>query len=207
MGLTRAKIIIEHSGEQFDVMFNPEEGYNLSTGNNFASHAVPGLSAPLLQFVSGNMKTLDMELFFDTTDARQDVRDQTNRITGLLKIQSDLHAPPVLRVSWATLQFRCVLAQVGQRFTRFLEDGRPTRARLACTFNEFIDAEREGKEVNRQTADFTKEHTVQNGETISAIAFQHYEDPTLWRPIAIANGLDDPRALVPGQLLRVPALQ
>ena len=98
------------------------------------------------------------------------------------------------------------LARVGQRFTRFLEDGRPTRARLSVTFNEFIDEEREAKEVNRQTADFTREHVVQDGETVSSIAFKHYEDPRLWRPIALANGLDDPRSIVRGQLLRVPSL-
>ena len=41
----------------FPVLFNPEE-YTLSKDNNFAQIAVPGLRAPLLQFVSGNMQTL-----------------------------------------------------------------------------------------------------------------------------------------------------
>ena len=50
---------------QFPVLFNPEE-YTLNQDNNFASQAVPGLSAPLLQFVNGNLQTLEMELFFDT---------------------------------------------------------------------------------------------------------------------------------------------
>jgi hypothetical protein len=205
MGLTKARILVEHTGEQFTVMFNPEE-YALSKDNNFASHAVPGLSSPLLQFVAGNLRTLEMELFFDTTDDRRDVREETGRVVGLLDIRSDLHAPPVIRVSWATLQFRCVLARASQRFTRFLEDGRPTRARVSCTFNEFIDEEREAKEVNRQTADFTKAHVVRRGESISDIAFLHYRDPQLWRPIADANALADPRLLVPGESLRVPSL-
>jgi hypothetical protein len=119
MGLTKAKIVIEHTGEQFNVMFNPEE-YALSKDNNFASQSVPGLSSPLLQFVNGNLRTLEMELFFDTTDDRRDVREETSRVIGLLDIRSDLHAPPVVRVSWASLQFRCVLARATQRFTRFL---------------------------------------------------------------------------------------
>jgi hypothetical protein len=205
MGLTKAKILIEHTGEQFNVMFNPEE-YALSKDNNFASQSVPGLSSPLLQFVNGNLRTLEMELFFDTTDDRRDVREETSRVIGLLDIRSDLHAPPVVRVSWASLQFRCVLARATQRFTRFLEDGRPTRARVSVTFNEFVDEGREAKEVNRQTADFTKTHIVQGGESISEIAFVHYRDPQLWRPIADANALADPRLLVPGEALRVPSL-
>ena len=205
MGLAKARITIEHNGQAFDVMFNPEE-YTLNKDNNFASQTIPGLSSPLLQFVHGNLRTLEMELFFDTTQQRSDVRDATGRVTDLLKIDSDLHAPPVLRVEWASLQFRCVLARVSQKFIKFLEDGRPVRARLNVTFNEFIDEEREAKEVNRQTADFTKFHVVTGGETLASIATLHYQDPQKWRPIAIANGIDDPRAIEAGQSLSVPSL-
>ena len=205
MALTKARITIEHTGEQFDVMFNPEE-YSISKDNNFASQAIPGLSSPLLQFVHGNLRTLDMELFFDTTQERTDVREQTQKIVNLLNIDSDLHAPPVLRIAWASLQLRCVLARVGQKFVKFLDDGRPIRARLTVTFNEFIDEEREAKEANRQTADFTKVHVVIESETLSAIAGRVYGDSSLWRAIAVANGIDDPRSIAPGQSLNVPSL-
>ena len=47
MGLTRAKILIEHTGEELEVMFNPEEGYTLNHDNNFASQNVPGLNLKL----------------------------------------------------------------------------------------------------------------------------------------------------------------
>jgi len=205
MALAKARITIEHNGRQFEVMFNPEE-YSLNKDNNFASQAIPGLSSPILHFVHGNLRTLEMELFFDTTDARTDVRDQTQKVVDLLKIDPDLHAPPVVRVAWGSLQLRCVLTRANQKFVKFLEDGRPTRARVTVTFSEFIDAEREAKEVNRQTADFTKIYTVQRGDTLSGIAVRFYEDPARWRPIAIANGIDDPLSLVPGQELHVPAL-
>ncbi len=207
MALAKARITVEHTGEQFDVMFNPEE-YTLNKDNNFASQAVPGLSSPLLQFVHGNLRTLDMELFFDTYEPKpaRDVREETQKIVNLLKIDPALHAPPILRVSWASLQFRCVLAKVSQKFVMFVEDGRPVRARLTVTFNEFIDEEREAKEVNRQTADFTKVHEVIQGETVSGIAGKLYDNPQLWRPIAIANGVEDPRSISAGQLLRVPSL-
>lgn len=205
MALAKARITIEHTGEQFDVMFNPEE-YSLNKDNNFASQAIPGLSSPLLQFVHGNLRTLEMELFFDTTQGRSDVREQTQKIVNLLKIDSDLHAPPVLRVVWASLQFRCVLARAGQKFVKFLDDGRPTRARINVTFNEFIDEEREAKEVNRQTADFSKVYVVRENDTLSGIAASFYSNPQLWRPIAVANDIDDPRSIVPGQTLNVPSL-
>jgi hypothetical protein len=134
------------------------------------------------------------------------VREETQRVLKLLDIDGDLHAPPVVKVSWASLQFRGVLARASQKFIMFLPDGRPVRAKLNVTFNEFIDADREAKEVNRQTADFTKTHTVAQGETVSGIAARHYENPRLWRPIAIASGIDDPRALAVGQRLQLPKL-
>jgi LysM repeat protein len=205
MGLTKARITVEHTGQSFDVQFNPEE-YSLNKDNNFASQAIPGLSSPLLQFVHGNLRTLEMELFFDTTQDRTDVRDQSQKVVDLLKIDSDLHAPPVLLVAWASLQLRCVLVRANQKFTRFREDGRPVRARVTVTFNEFVDAEHEAKEVNRQTADFTKFYVVGAGDTLSGIAAKFYQDATVWRPIAIANNINDPRSITPGQELSLPSL-
>lgn len=205
MALTKARITIEHTGRFFEVMFNPEE-YTLSRDNNFASQAVPGLSSPLLQFVHGNLRTLEMELFFDTFEQHRDVREVTQQVVGLLDIDPELHAPPVLRVAWASLQFRCVLARASQKFILFFQDGRPARARLTVSFQEYVDPGREAREVKRQTANFSKAHAVVQGETLSAIAGRFYQDPRQWRPIAIENGLDDPRALTTGQTLLIPPL-
>jgi hypothetical protein len=209
MALTKLQVTVEHTGEVIFLPFNPEE-YTLNQDNTFASQAIPGLSGPILQFVNGNMHTLEMELFFDTWDTdsleKVDVRVLTDRVTRLLEIDPDLHAPPVLRVQWGSLDFRCVLARASQKFQMFADDGRPVRARVNVTFNRYIDAEREAKEIGRLTADFSKVHVVIEGETLSGIAAIHYEDPRLWRPIALANALDDPRAIARGQSLWIPSL-
>lgn len=205
MPLAKAKILVEATGEQFEVMFNPEE-YTINKDNNFASQNVPGLSGPLLQFVHGNLRTLEMELLFDTYEKHTDVRDEARKVLDLLNINRDLHAPPVVRVSWGSLEFRCVLARANQKFILFFPDGRPARVRINVTFNEFIDADREAKEINRQTADFVKLHIVKQGETLSGIASSLYDNPLLWRPIAIVNGIENPRALITGQSLMVPPL-
>jgi len=212
MGLAKAKItVFRGTGqEDIEVLFNPEE-YTINKDNNLAVQGIPGLSGPIVQFVNGNLRTLEMELFFDTWDTptlpKKDVRKEfTDKIVGLLEIDSQLHVPPLLVVSWSSLQFRCVLARVNQKFTLFDSDGKPVRARLACTFNEVLDPKQEAAEVNRQTADFTKVHVVIQGETLSDIALKHYDTPETWRPIAIANSIDDPRAIFPGQSLLVPSL-
>ncbi len=205
MALDRVQITNEKTGEKHEVMFNPEE-YSLNKDNNFASQAIPGLSSPLLQFVHGNLRTLDMELFFDTFEVQQDVRGETQKVVDLLKIDPDLHSPPVLRVTWGSLDFRCVLAKVNQKFIKFFSDGRPARARLTVTFNEYLDAETQAKEANLQTADFSKAYVVKQGDTLSNIAARFYEDAQKWRPIALVNGIVDPRSIVTGQELHIPSL-
>lgn len=205
MALERVNILNEQTGEKVLAMFNPEE-YSLNKDNNYAAQAIPGLTSPLLQFVHGNLQTLDMELFFDTFDTQGDVRSQTSQIFSLLAINSDLHTPPVLQVTWGSLDFRCVLAKVSQKFLKFYNDGRPGRARLTVTFNEYLDAATQVAEANLQSPDFTKAYTVKQGDTLSGIAANFYEDATKWRPIALANAIVNPRSIVPGQELQVPPL-
>jgi Contractile injection system tube protein/LysM domain len=203
--MERIHITNKKTGVTYKVMFNPEE-YSLNKDNNFAAQAIPGLGSPILQFVHGNMRTLDMELFFDTFELGTDVRSETQNVVDLLKINSDLHAPPLLQVTWGSLDFQCVLAKVAQKYIKFFPDGRPARARLNVTFNECLDPAAQVKDANLQTADFSKAHTVQEGESLSSIAGNYYEDPAKWRPIALANGILDPRSISPGQQLQVPSL-
>ena len=205
MALERVNILNEQTGEKFVAMFNPEE-YSLNKDNNYASQAIPGLTSPLIQFVHGNLQTLDMELFFDIFYAQDDVRDETSQIFNLLAINSDLHTPPVLQVTWGSLDFRCVLAKVSQKFIRFYSDGRPGRARLTVTFNEYLDAATQVAQANLQSPDFTKAYTVRPGDTLSGIAANFYEDATLCRPIALANAIVNPRSITAGQEIQIPPL-
>jgi nucleoid-associated protein YgaU len=148
-----------------------------------------------------------MELFFDTTDEARDVREETEKVVRLAAIDSELHAPPPVTISWGSLLFTGVLSSVNQTFNRFLSDGRPVRARLDVTWSELIDPDRESRETNRQTADFSKRHVVSEGETLSDIATRYYEQPAAWRAIALENGIEDPRRdLFAGREIVVPSL-
>lgn len=205
MGLEKAQLVVLKTGVKIPVMFNPEE-YTLSKENQFAAQAIPGLGSPLLQFVHGNVRTLEMELFFDTYEKHRDVRDETNKVVDLMAIDPDLHAPPILEFTWGTLTLTCVLVRATQKFILFFPDGKPARARVNVTFNEFMDPDHEGMEVSRQTADYTKLVTVTEEDTLFGIAARCYEDPTLWRPIAIRNRITNPRRLYSGQQLLIPSL-
>ena len=207
MPLEKATIINLETGAKIKVQFNPE-GYSLGGENQFALANVPGRSAPLLQFSYGNLRTLEMELSFDTYEdpTDQDVRVQTSMVVGLLDINPQTHAPPVLMFLWGKLKFRCVLAKASQRYIMFLPTGVPVRAKVQVSLQEFTNGDYETKEVKRETADYTRLYVVGSGETLSGIAAAVYNDPTQWRPLAVANGLDDPRALPVGLRLVVPSL-
>jgi nucleoid-associated protein YgaU len=193
------------SAQKIHVMFNPEE-YTLNKDVNYARIGVPGLNSPVLQFVHGNVETLEMELFLDTYEGHADVRPLTRQITDLLRIDPQTHAPPVLLFTWSSLAFVCVLSRVTQRFVMFLPDGTPVRARLQVTFSEFADPLLQAMAQKNETADYTKLHVVSEGETLGLIASRVYDDARLWRPIARVNGLEDPRTLRVGQALVVPKL-
>ena len=117
------------------------------------------------------------------------------------------HAPPIVEFRWGRVKFRSVVERVNGQFTLFLADGTPVRATLDVTFKQYVDVQTAVRARPTQSADHATSHVVVRGETISAIAAQHYDDPRRWRPIADANRLANPRKLVPGQVLAIPALR
>jgi contractile injection system tube protein len=216
MALEKAVITNTDTGKDITVMFNPSD-YTLTRDINYAQAAVPGLSAPIIQFVNGNVPTLEMELFLDTYETNisggrtlnhggDDVRKLVSQVTGLMDINPETHAPPILLFTWASLTFTCVLAKASQKFVMFLPDGTPVRARIQVTFHGFSNGDIEPKEVKRQTADYSRMYVIADGDTLSTIAARVYRNAALWRPIGIVNGVADPLVLTPGMRLLVVQL-
>jgi nucleoid-associated protein YgaU len=205
MALEKAKITDKVTGKSFTVLFNPAE-YTLEKGVNVAEAAIVGLSSPLLQFVNGAAQTLEMELFLDTFETRADVRTLAHQLTVLMEVNPDLHAPPPVEFTWGSLTFDGVLVRARQNYTMFRPDGIPVRARVQVSFKEFTNVGLEAKEIKRQTADYSRLHVVGQDETLPVIAQRYYQNPLLWRPIALHNDIDDPRALAIGARLLVPQL-
>ncbi|HBB31329.1 MAG TPA: peptidoglycan-binding LysM [Cyanobacteria bacterium UBA8803] len=136
----------------------------------------------------------------------KDVRDYTKEIYNLTEKKGDLgNRPPICKLVWGTntVLFQGVLKQLTKSYTRFLADGKPVRATLNCSFEEWESPETTQKKLNPIDDPI---RIVRRGETLSSIAAEEYNDPSLWRVIAAANKLDHPRQLTPGQRLTVPPL-
>lgn len=207
MALKKAKIISEGTSKQeIEVLFNPSE-YQLESSNNFAWQTIPGMNAPIAQFVSGEATTLSMDLFFDTYEKGTDVRSFTSKVVKLLDVDKDLHAPPPCRFVWGSLNFKGVLEKVSQKFTMFLDSGIPVRATLSVTFKALMSMKEQFQHIPRQSADRTKQKMFNQGDQLWMMAAHEYENPGLWRDIARANRIDNPRLIEPGRKLIVPRLE
>lgn len=166
------------------------------------------------QFTHGQPASLSLDLFFDTYQARTDVREHTQEIFQLTTVQghANLHRPPLCRLSWGKFDisdtYHCewVLTSLNQRFTLFLSDGTPVRATLTCSFEQWRGDETEDRLLNKQSADVVKRRVVRRGDTLSSIAGEEYDDPGQWRPIAQANRIENPRHLEVGRVLVIPTL-
>ena len=91
--------------KQIEVQYNPTE-YSLDKQVTIGEVGIPGIDAPLQQFVRGNAEKLSLDLFFDTTEhgtgqGAVSVTTETDKIYQLIKIEPERHAPPILTFVWS----------------------------------------------------------------------------------------------------------
>lgn len=191
----------------FELCFNPTD-YQLQKSNNFAEIPIPGLESPPIQFIRGTSEKLVADLIADTSGTLDDVRKEyTNGLRDLMRINSDLHAPPIVRLVWDDQIFKGVIEALNITFTLFTPDGIPIRAKVSLTLKEYRPVEVQVKESPKSSPDVEKHHIVRRGDSLSSIAGMAYGDPTAWREIARANHIHDPRLLKPGTDLTVPRVR
>ncbi|MBN1439680.1 MAG: LysM peptidoglycan-binding domain-containing protein [Anaerolineales bacterium] len=212
--------------EFIEFQCNPTE-YSLEKGVQNSEINIPGLDSPLLQFIRGQDERLTLELFFDTTEhgmgaGATSVTTLTDSFYSLVKIKPEDHAPPLISFLWNQRiagsglsgwtgnqnrpDFTGVIESIRQKFTLFSPEGVPLRATLTLVLREYKTLDDQIRQLNLQSPDRTQSHVVQSGETLGSISARHYRRPGLWRNIADANRIEDPRRLTPGIFLAVPPL-
>lgn len=205
MALEKLKIIIEDQNkgnptQEVQALFNPNQveisktGWHEHNGGNLVAAEEPA--------------TLSIELFFDTTLGKsppENVQKYTQPIYSLTQTKGNLNRPPLCKLIWGKTELLPlgILKSLTKTITHFLEDGTPVAAKLRCNFQEWQDPIQQ-KKIQNPIDDPIR--IVKQGETLSSIAAEEYNDPSLWRVIAQENRLDNPRLLTPGQRLTVPPL-
>jgi len=209
MALEKAYITNLETNEEVSCLFNPSE-YTFAKSNQWDPIKIMGENVPLPKFISGGAMTLKMSLFFDTTEDQTDVRDYTEKLVELMKVDSRLRdsrtrksRPPRCMFSWGrTWGFKAILTEMSQRFTYFKDDGTPLRATVDVTFAQ-VESEGTYPAQNPTTEGDPGRRTrvVHPGDRLDWLAYEEYGDSSLWRLIAEANGMDNPAQLTPGQRL------
>ena len=212
--LQKAYLDVE-GGTRIDCMFNPSK-FSFSASNKWEADAVPGKAAPSMRFAGGGGGSFSLSLVFDTTSDGSAVTTHTNKLLTLMKVDTSLPGydatlnngrPPWVKFRWGTQihTFKAIITSMQVSFTYFSSDGMPLRANVEMSLEQFEADENWGRQnPTSGTPNPNRTHQVRVGDTLDRVAAKYYGDSTKWRSIADLNGIRDPLAIRPGQLLAIP---
>ncbi|MGH9136351.1 MAG: LysM peptidoglycan-binding domain-containing protein [Acidimicrobiales bacterium] len=197
--------------------FNPSE-LQIQMMNRWAADSVPGGGAPSVRYAGSQSGMLSLSLFFDTTADGSSVTAHTAKLMKLMEPDPSLPGsdeasgnvrPPWVVFHWGDLHsFKAVIGSLDVTFVYFAADGTPLRARAELELTQFEpQLAFAPQNPTSGTPRPHRVHQVHPGETLDRIAAAHYGDPTRWRTIAAANGIEDPLAIRPGTMLAIPRLE
>ena len=201
------------SPDAFEVWINPAS-YTHDYGIKHNNRQAQGSSGASPSFNRVCQETVSFELIVDATGViptddsiANGVADVIERFkTMSVNVKGAIHQPKYLKLSWAQLQFQCVLSKLNVTYTLFRPDGTPLRAKLAVTFISFSTEEVLGKQSNLQSPDMTHLVTVLAGDTLPGLCYRIYGDSQYYLGVAAVNRLVDFRRLAPGTQLTFPPL-
>src|SRR5262249_8160844 len=152
-------------------------------------------------------RKLSLQLLFDSTDSDSlNVADTTAKLFKMMEAQSALGGggknsgrPPMVTFAWGTtVTFKAVCDNLSVQYLLFRPDGTPMRAQAQVSLIQADKAKDKssaggggkGQNPTTRAQPALGSHTVRDGDSLASIAFAHYRDPTRWRAIAEANGID-----------------
>jgi hypothetical protein len=197
---------------RIDFQFNPKE-LSLTKNAKWKREAQRNAkkSGPP-EFTGSDPSKLSLEMFFDATDTMDDrVVKVVDRLFACCvptdkSRQAKKGSPPWVIFHWGGMtSFPGYVSSVTAKYTLFTPGGTPVRAVCTVTLEE-ISGEQGGQNPTSGALDARDLHVVVDGDTLPSVAYGAYGDPNLWRPVAVANGVDDPMRLRAGTRLLIPSL-
>lgn len=199
----------------FTVWINPAS-YNFSRRIAYNDRQAQGAAGPSPDFNRVSEESVSFELMFDATgvlpvptgqsyaNGVSDVIDQFMNLVATLK--GSIHSPNYLILSWAQLQFQCVLASVRVNYTLFAPNGVPLRAKMDVEFSSFTSEGMLSGDSNKLSPDLTHAVTVISGDTLPDLCYKIYGESRYYIQVARFNRLLDFRSIKPGTKLLFPPL-
>ncbi len=198
-------------GLKVECMFNPFE-YSVSKTNTYEEKPKNQGDVPQAEFKKAGSQTLRLNLVFDSYEAGTDISKTTTILWQFMETktksgtsQNQKVSPPQAAFDWGVFKFVAFITNMTQRFTLFLPDGTPVRAKVDVTFTQYVDT-KDYKYQNPTSGGGPIERVwrVISGDRLDNIAAAVYHDATKWRLIADQNHVENPLVLKPGTLLTIP---
>lgn len=200
------------------VQFNPET-LKVSFANQLQTPQGAGdQSDPAARlFVGAGTTKLSVQLWFDVTapmpegtPVETDVRKLTQKVAFYITPKQDpddpkKFIPPAVRFSWGSFEFDGIMESLEESIELFSPEGKPLRASVTFTLSqqritEFKFGGKDGPAgagVPPGTRPLTPAPEGVSLQGMAAIKGR----ASMWQDIAAANGIENPRRLLPGQLV------
>jgi nucleoid-associated protein YgaU len=154
---------------------------------------------------------LTVEMFFDTSGKHDGtVVEAVEKLFSCCVPTEDSlgkkkPTPPLVVLHWGkVVSFPAFVTSVSAKYTLFSPDGVPIRALCSVALEEMPNEPwRQNPTSGGQSV--RRSHTMIEGDTLASVAYAEYGDPTLWRPLAAYNGIDDPIRFGAGAVLVLPS--
>ena len=196
--------------DEFIVMFNPST-YSQKYEIEYEQAQGQGTTGSTQKF--GRIKPQDysFEFVFDGTGVSSEKKDVSASIERFFevtgKINSDIHRPLYLQISWGHLISRCVLKSAEVTYNLFKPDGYPLRARVKAVFSENVDDTLRTAEEGKNSPDLTHYRVVKEGDNLPLMAYRIYKDPSYYLKVARVNRLNNFRDLEVGTQIQFPPVK
>ena len=218
-GFQRAQLEID-GGDAFECLFNPAS-YVVSKTNVWNFKPTTGVDLPDGEFGGGLPQRTNLSLLLDVSllGPDQSVKDAADKLFKMMETDGGGggggSAPPFVTFRWGSVDLpKSVPVSLTIQYVLFHPNGEPIRATVDIELAQAEKADTasaggtsQGQNPTTRAIAGLRMHRVVDGDSLPSIAYDAYGDATQWRPIAEANGIDDPLCLERGADLTIPRLE
>jgi hypothetical protein len=219
-GFQRAQLEIEGKPPPIECAFNPQS-YTVSKTNVWNFKPTTGTDVPTGEFGGGLPRRTQLSLLLDVSllGPDQSVKDRANELLKMMETGGGGGgggaAPPFVTFRWGSVDLpKSVPVSLTIQYVLFHPNGEPIRATVDLELAQAGESgtasgsgTSRGQNPTTRAQRGLRVHRVRDGDSLPAIAYDAYGDPTRWRPIAEANGIDNPLHLRRGAELTIPTLE
>ena len=191
-------------------------GAGAGAGAGAASGGDQGSGTSGRQFVGAGTTKLSVQLWFDANGGSDgervdDVRKLTQKVIYFIRpkaLKSDAtkFVPPGVRFAWGSFTFDGLIDSIEESIEFFSPEGKPLRASISLGLSQQTILLNKlgggGLPGAPRVPGVTPLTAAAAGSTVQGLAAAVGAD---WQQVAAANGIDNPRQLVPGQLIDLQA--